>query len=75
MPKIPAGDAEIRQAVINALHWDLAVPRHHVHVRVQNGWVTLSGRVEHAYSRTAAEADARAIPDVKGVTNAIEAKA
>lgn len=68
-------DAQITLAVMNALHWDLAVPRDRVRVRVESGWVTLSGRVERGYSRTAAEADARAASGVKGVTNAIEVEA
>jgi osmotically-inducible protein OsmY len=64
-------DDEIRLAVMNALHWDLAVPRDTLQVKVEAGCVTLSGRVEHAYSKTSAEADARSVAGVVDVTNTI----
>lgn len=38
-------DEEIRLAVITALHWNLAVPRHCIDVTVKDGWVTLKGQV------------------------------
>ncbi|THD43346.1 MAG: BON domain-containing protein [Bradyrhizobium sp.] len=55
----------------NAIFWDLTVPRDRVSVRCDQGWVTLSGSVERAYQRSAAEADVRRVPGVVGVTNAI----
>jgi osmotically-inducible protein OsmY len=64
-------DYEITLEVMNALHWDLAVPRHQVTVSVDEGWVVLRGRVPQAYSKRRAEADARSVPGVIGVTNAI----
>ena len=36
-----AADDLIRLAVLNALHWDLAVPRNRVNVEVERGHVTL----------------------------------
>ena len=56
-------DAQITLAVMNALHWDLAVPRDRLQVKVESGWVTLSGHVEREYSKTCAEADARSSPE------------
>ena len=64
-------DDQIKLAVLTALHWDLAVPRDRVHVSVNRGWVTLSGRVGREYERSSAEADARMTRGVTGVTNAI----
>jgi osmotically-inducible protein OsmY len=64
-------DDQIKLAVLTALHWDLAVPRDRVHVSVDRGWVTLSGRVGREYERSSAEADARVTRGVTGVTNAI----
>ena len=55
----------------NAIFWDLTVPRDRVSVRCDQGWVTLTGSVERAYQRSAAEADVRRVPGVVGVTNAI----
>jgi osmotically-inducible protein OsmY len=57
--------------VLNALHWDLAVPRDRLNVDVENGWVTVSGMVDLPYQRTCAESDAKSVPGVVGVTNLI----
>jgi len=62
---------DVRMRVMNALHWDLAVPRDRLNVDVENGWVTVSGTVELPYQRTCAESDARNVAGVVGVTNLI----
>jgi osmotically-inducible protein OsmY len=64
-------DSEIRLAIMEALHWDLAIPPHVVTVAVENGWVALSGRVHRAFTRHRADWAARGVPGVSGVTNAI----
>jgi len=61
----------VQASVLNALHWDLAVPPHTVKVEVENGWVTISGTVDRSYQRACAESDARRVPGVVGVTNQI----
>ena len=45
---------DVRMRVLNALHWDLAVPRHRLKVEVENGWVTMSGQVDLPYQRSCA---------------------
>ena len=65
------GDVAVADAVANALHWDLALPRDRIVAHCDGGWVTLSGEVERAYQRSAAEADALRVDGVRGVTNAI----
>ena len=62
---------DLRARVLNAIYWDLAVPRHRLNVDVQNGWVTVSGMVDLPYQRSCAESDARGVPGVAGVTNLI----
>src|SRR5271168_4470177 len=62
---------DVRRRVLNALHWDLAVPRDRLNVAVENGWVTVSGMVDLPYQRSCAESDARSVPGVAGVTNLI----
>jgi osmotically-inducible protein OsmY len=62
---------DVRAGVLNALYWDLRVPRDHVSVDVENGWVTVSGTVDLPYQRTCAEFDVRSVPGVVGVTNLI----
>ncbi len=62
---------DVRMRVLNALHWDLAVPRDRLRVEVENGWVTMSGLVDRPYQRSCAEFDARNVPGVVGVINHI----
>lgn len=62
---------DVQSKVMNALHWDLAVPRHRVSIEVREGWVTISGFVDLPYQRSCAEADARNVPGVIGVINMI----
>jgi hypothetical protein len=62
---------DIRAEVANALHWDIAIPRHRVTAEVDGGRVTLQGAVEWAYQRSLAEADVRRVPGVTGVENEI----
>jgi osmotically-inducible protein OsmY len=62
---------DMRMRVLNALHWDLAIPRDRLNVDVENGWVTVSGTVDLPYQKTCAECDARNVPGVVGVTNLI----
>jgi osmotically-inducible protein OsmY len=50
------------------------VPRDRLQVKVESGWVTLSGHVEREYSKTSAEADARSVAGVAGVKNTILVK-
>ena len=62
---------DVRVGVLNALYWDLAVPRHRLNVDVANGWVTVSGMVDQPYQRSCAESDAKSVPGVVGVINLI----
>ena len=62
---------DVRMRVLNALHWDLAIPRDRLNVDVENGWVTVSGMVDLPYQRSCAESDAKSVAGVVGVTNRI----
>ncbi|MDM0078609.1 BON domain-containing protein [Variovorax sp. J2P1-59] len=77
--RIPAGgertDADIAAAAENALEWNVLVPDDAVHPMVEDGWVTLNGRVEWDYQRRAAEVAVRNLLGVKGVTDLVEVKA
>jgi osmotically-inducible protein OsmY len=63
--------ADIHAEIANALHWDLAIPRHRVTAKVDDGVVTLNGIVERAYLRSYAEAIVRRVSGVTGVENKI----
>jgi osmotically-inducible protein OsmY len=62
---------DTRVRVLNALFWDLAVPRDRLNVDVENGWVTVSGMVDLPDQKACAESDARGVSGVIGVTNLI----
>lgn len=65
-------DDEIAQRALNILAWNASVPRDVVRVKVQNGWVTLSGKVQWNYQRLAAESEVRKLSGVLGVSNDVE---
>ena len=64
-------DDEIALRVLNAIRWNTSIPPDVVKVKVQNGWITLSGNVEWNFQRDAAARVLRDMAGVKGVTNAI----
>ena len=64
-------DADIAGAARNALEWNALVPRDAVAVMVEDGHITLSGDVEWAYVRSAAESSVRGLLGVKGVSNLV----
>ncbi|MFD0737886.1 BON domain-containing protein [Lysobacter koreensis] len=62
-------DGEIAQRALNVLAWNVVVPKDSVHVKVQDGWVTLSGQLDWNFQREAAMADVRKLAGVSGVVN------
>jgi osmotically-inducible protein OsmY len=68
-------DPDIARAAIDALKWNVSVPKDRVKVKVEKGWVTLEGDVDWYYQREAAERAVRYLTGVKGVTNLITLKA
>ncbi len=60
--------------VANALHWNLAIPRNRIDVRVEGDWVSLRGVVERTYEKSCAEALAQRVPGIVGVRNEIEVR-
>lgn len=62
---------DLRATVVNALHWNFAIPRDRVTVEVESGVVTLQGLVERPYERSCAEATVRLLSGVVSVQNKI----
>lgn len=62
-------DTDLAHAVANALSWDVEVPDDQVKVTVENGWVTLEGRVPWHFQRYAAERAVHHLTGVAGVLN------
>ena len=64
-------DDEIARQILDVLRWSASLPVDVIKVKVQSGWVTLSGTVEWNYQRESALRAIRDMAGVKGVTNAI----
>lgn len=64
-------DADIAQAVINALKWHTSVPDEKIKVKVENGWVTLDGEVEWEFQRNSARTAVKNLAGVVGISNNI----
>ena len=62
-------DEEIAAAAIERLSWNVSVPKESVQVKVENGWVTLTGQVDWWFQKEAAEHDIRPLHGVIGVSN------
>ena len=67
-------DADIAAAAIERLAWDATLPRDAVGVRVEAGWVTLTGTVERYGEKLAAMEIVRRLAGVVGVSNQIAVK-
>jgi osmotically-inducible protein OsmY len=71
---IKHGDDEIAAAALNRMMWDVSVPKDAVKVRVERGFVTLTGTVDQYYQKDAAAWDVRPLMGVTGVANQITVK-
>jgi len=68
-------DTDIAAAALNALAWNAYVPTDAIQVTVEDGFVTLSGKVDWQFQRTEAEGAVRHLLGVKGVSNVIQLNA
>jgi osmotically-inducible protein OsmY/CBS domain-containing protein len=68
-------DDELAMRAVNLLGWDAAVPKNRIQVKVEKGWVTLSGSVDWQYQKVAAEEAIRRLDGVVGITSLIGIKA
>jgi osmotically-inducible protein OsmY len=64
-------DQDIAAAAVNALNWNVSVPKDKVKIGVQEGWVTLNGNVDWQYQKDAAFDAICCMMGVVGVTNDI----
>ncbi len=76
--KLPAtgqrNDGDIGESAGNMLAWATSVPDDAVKVKVEGGWVTLSGEVEWQYQKQAAADAVRYLAGVKGISDLIAIK-
>jgi osmotically-inducible protein OsmY len=71
---VAASDDEIAQRAVNSLRWSTVVPDGKVQVKVQNGWITLTGALDWNYQKLGASDAVRNLEGVIGVSNLIELK-
>ena len=64
-------DADVAAAVENLLEWTSTVPAGAVRVRVENGWVTLTGNVGWQYQKRATADSIRNLMGVVGVNDQV----
>ena len=67
-------DSDLAKRARSALEWNASVPTDAVKLSVENGWVKLSGEVQWAYQRWAAETAVFNLLGVVGVNNDITIK-
>lgn len=73
--KFERTDSEIARMALDMLTFDVEVPDERIQVKVENGYVTLTGQVDWYYEKRAAERDVRRLLGVKGVNNLINIRA
>ena len=73
--RLPGGsertDQEIATAAANAIEWNTLLPKDDIKVWVENGRVTLQGKVDWQYQRTSADQCVRYLTGVRDVNNHI----
>lgn len=67
-------DDQIAKRALDIIAWDSTIPKDKVQVKVQGGFVTLSGEVDWHYQRTDAEYAVRKLEGIKGLSNEIKVK-
>lgn len=64
-------DVDIAEAALQAVHWLASVPPGSIRVQVENGWVTLDGKVSWRYQSENAENAILPLAGVRGVINQV----
>lgn len=67
-------DDQIARRSLDVIAWDSTIPKDKIQIKVQNGFVTLTGEVDWFYQRDDAEAAVRKLTGVKGLSNEIKVK-
>ncbi|HEY0666968.1 MAG TPA: BON domain-containing protein [Sphingobacteriaceae bacterium] len=73
-PSYRKTDAEIAEAVLNALKWHTAVQEDQIQIKVEDGNVRLEGEVDWAYQRDSANTAIQNLNGVRTVINMISIK-
>ena len=68
---VTRSDEDIAAAAVGRLGWNSIIPDGAIQVKVEKGWVTLTGAVGWHFEREAVEQDIRALSGVVGVSNQV----
>jgi len=71
---IKRSDEDIAAAAVDRLAWNSTIPADAIMVKVQGGWVTLTGNVGWHFEKDDAEREIRALSGVIGVSNQVVVK-
>jgi osmotically-inducible protein OsmY len=66
-------DEDIALAACTALEWNVVLPKN-LQVVVDDGWITLTGKVQWQFQKNAAEESVKRLTGVKGIINNITVK-
>jgi osmotically-inducible protein OsmY len=66
-------DEDIALAACTALEWNVVLPKN-LQVVVDDGWITLTGKVQWQFQKNAAEETVKQLTGVKGIVNNITVK-
>lgn len=67
-------DHEIAKRILDMFAWNVSIPNDAIKVKVEHGWVTLTGDVDWFYQAEEARKAAGGVKGVVGVTNFVEVK-
>ncbi|TAL55802.1 BON domain-containing protein [Pandoraea sp.] len=67
-------DTDIAAAALSALAWHTSLPAGMIGLKVENGWLTLTGEVDWPYQKFVAAQALKSLRGVTGVTNLIAVK-
>src|SRR3984957_835911 len=68
------GDDDVAKRALQALAWDVFIPRDKVKIKVTKGIITLTGDLDWQYQKESAESVVRRLGGVTGVFNEIKIK-
>ena len=67
-------DVEIAKSAVNSIEWNASVPNDKVMIKVDDGWVYLTGEVQWSYQKDATKRAVENLLGVRGVSNLITIK-
>lgn len=72
LSQVTTDDEAIATKAVNILSWDTMLPSGRIGVKVEHGWVSLTGEVDWQYQRDLAAKDMHRLNGVMGISNQIQ---